>query len=77
MKRYGFNLILLLAAMLVMGWLTQVGAQAEPQAGAMTHNNTMGEHPVGSMVSHIICLSLIVGAGASIVTALFRSPYRQ
>jgi hypothetical protein len=77
MKTKRFHCMLIATATMFLCRLAQAGAQVEQQAAAMPYGNTLSEHPIASMVAHIIFLALIIGVGASVVTALFKSPIRQ
>jgi hypothetical protein len=67
---------MIMAATLFLCRLAEAAGQMEQQA-AMPYGNTLGEHPLVAMVAQVIFLALIIGVGASVVTALFKSPFRQ
>ena len=62
---------------MLIGRLAQAGGQVEQQAAALPYGDTLGEHPIASMIGTVIFIAVIVGVGASIVTALFKSPFKQ
>ena len=52
-------------------------AEAAASDGHSAVANELGGHPVLSVLVHIIFLSVLLGAGSSIVAVLFKSPFRE
>lgn len=53
---------------------------ADAEAAVQTvgpFTSTLSDHPVASAVAHIIFIAVVMALGASIVAALFKSPFQH
>ena len=53
------------------------GAQPVTVASSSVLSNNFGGHPLISAFAHIVFLSVLLGAGSTIVAVLFKPPFRE